>query len=158
MKFLLEVVDACIEAVGAEKVAIRLSPYGRIQGIQEYPEETQTFQYIAKELSQRNISFVHLMNQIIEGKPTISTDALEQFRSWYNGVIIYAGGLDKESAEDLIKRNIIDLAAFGQLFISNPDLTSRMKNDQPLIPALRNFFYGGGKEGYIDYPSYQEEG
>jgi 2,4-dienoyl-CoA reductase-like NADH-dependent reductase (Old Yellow Enzyme family) len=62
--------------------------------------------------------------------------------------------MTRERAEQLIGAGLIDLAAFGTPFISNPDLVARLQNGWPLAPADRDTFYGGGATGYIDYPAY----
>lgn len=64
--------------------------------------------------------------------------------------------LTKEKAIELMEENVIDLAAFGRLLISNPDLPERFANDHPLSPGDRDRYYGFSAEGYIDYPTYQE--
>ena len=57
----------------------------------------------------------------------------------------------------MIRENQADLIAFGSAFISNPDLVERIANDWPWSPVKRCSFYGGGGEGYIDYPRYEEQ-
>jgi 2,4-dienoyl-CoA reductase-like NADH-dependent reductase (Old Yellow Enzyme family) len=64
--------------------------------------------------------------------------------------------MDRQRAEQMIAENVIDLAAFGAAFISNPDLVARLQNEWPLTPADPSTFYGGGAEGYIDYPPYAQ--
>ncbi|WP_292009491.1 alkene reductase [Chryseobacterium sp.] len=155
VQFLLDIVDANIAEVGADKVAVRLSPFGTIQDIPKFEETEETFKLIAEELGKRKIAYIHFMNQIIKGESSISKDFMKKFRSWYDGVLIYAGGLTKELAEELIDENIIDIAAFGQPFISNPDLTYRMKNNYPLTEPIRDYYYGGNEKGYTDYKDYQ---
>jgi 2,4-dienoyl-CoA reductase-like NADH-dependent reductase (Old Yellow Enzyme family) len=70
--------------------------------------------------------------------------------------LILAGGMTRERAEQMIEARLIDLAAFGTHFISNPDLVARLQNGWPLAPADPNTFYGGGAKGYIDYTPYTE--
>jgi 2,4-dienoyl-CoA reductase-like NADH-dependent reductase (Old Yellow Enzyme family) len=65
--------------------------------------------------------------------------------------LILAGGMSRQRAQDLINDGIIDLAAFGTAYISNPDLVARLQNNWPLTEAKRETFYGGGAEGYVDY-------
>ncbi|BFG76198.1 hypothetical protein PTKU46_42310 [Paraburkholderia terrae] len=62
--------------------------------------------------------------------------------------------MTREHAEQMIESNLIDLAAFGVNFVSNPDLVARLQNGWPLTPPDPNTFYGGGAEGYIDYVPY----
>lgn len=155
--FLLEVTDACIQKIGSDKVAVRLSPYGGLYDMKHYDEIENTYRYLAQELSGRNISYLHLMDQESWGSYTFPTDFLPRFRGWYGGTIILAGGLTKEKSEFLLKEGLVDLAAFGSPFIANPDLPERIKNNWELAVADRTLFYGGAEHGYTDYPNYAKD-
>lgn len=154
-RFLLEAIDACISAIGAGRVAIRLTPYGDMHELPHYDELEATYQYLAGELSKRNISYIHLMDQQSRGSFALPDGFSERFRSWYDGVIILAGGMSKEKAQSLIDAGTIDLAAFGESFIANPDLIDRLKHNLPLTPPKRQFHYGLTLEGYTDWNTYQ---
>jgi 2,4-dienoyl-CoA reductase-like NADH-dependent reductase (Old Yellow Enzyme family) len=67
------------------------------------------------------------------------------------------GGLTKQIADELLERDLSDLFGFGTLFISNPDLPERLKNDWPLTPPDKTTFYGGDERGYTDYPAHEGE-
>jgi len=154
-RFLLEAIDACISAIGAERVAIRLTPYGDMHELPHYEELEATYRYLARELSKRHISYIHLMDQQSRGSFALPDGFLERFRAWYDGVIILAGGMSKEKAQNLIDAGTIDLAAFGESFIANPDLIERLKHNWPLTPPKRQFHYGLTLEGYTDWKTYQ---
>lgn len=153
-RFVLDVIDAISNEIGAEKVGIRFSPYGTQHDMSIYSEIDETFKYLATELTKRNVAYIHLNDQ---GELYANHfDFLENFRKWYDGAIIFAGFLTKEKAEELLENNLIDLAAFGRPLISNPDLVERFKNNNPLSEGIRETFYGFSAEGYIDYPNYTE--
>ena len=154
-KFLLEVVDAVIEAVGNDKVAIRLTPYGGLGDLPHYDEIEATYQYLANELTNRNLAYVHLMDQQSKGSHALPDGFLERFRIWYDGVIILAGSMNKEKSEKLINAGTIDIAGFGEPFISNPDLVARLENNWELTPPDRNLYYGLGNHGYTDWETYK---
>lgn len=154
-RFLLEIVDSVTEAVGNEKVAIRLTPYGGLGDLPHYDEIEATYQYLAKELEKRNLAYLHLMDQQSKGSHALPDGFLERFRSWYDGVIILAGSMTKEKSEKLIDAGTIDVAGFGEPFISNPDLVERLKNNWELTPPDRNLYYGLGNRGYTDWKTYQ---
>jgi len=154
-RFLLEAIDACISAIGAGRVAIRLTPYGDMHELPHYDELEATYQYLARELSSRKISYIHLMDQQSRGSFALPDGFLERFRSWFDGVIILAGGMTKEKAQALINAGTVDLAAFGEAFIANPDLIDRLKHNWPLTPPKRQFHYGLTLEGYTDWKTYQ---
>ncbi len=153
-RFLLETVDSVIAAIGADKVAIRLTPYGGLYEMPYYDEIEATYEYLAKELSKRNIVYIHIMDQKSRGSFALPEGFMKRFRTWYNGVIILAGGMDREKSEKMINEGIIDIAAFGEAFISNPDLVSRLENNWPLTPPKRELHYGLTMEGYLDWETY----
>lgn len=154
-RFLLEIVDAVIDNIGNEKVAIRLTPYGGLGDLPHYDEIEATYHYLAKELSKRNLAYLHLMDQQSKGSHALPEGFLERFRSWYNGVIILAGSMNREKSEKLINAGTIDVAGFGEPFISNPDLVERLKNNWELTPPDRNLYYGLGNHGYTDWETYK---
>lgn len=155
-RFLLEAIDAVIEAVGNEKTAIRLTPYGGLGDLPHYDEIEATYQYLAKELSKRNLAYLHLMDQQSKGSHALPEGFLERFRNWYDGVIILAGSMDREKSENLIHSGTIDIAGFGEPFISNPDLVERLENNWELTQPNRNLHYGLGNHGYTDWKTYKE--
>lgn len=156
-RFLLEAIDASIAAAGAFKVAIRLTPYGGLHELPHYDEIEATYQYLAKELSARKIAYIHIMDQQSRGSFALPVGFLERFRQWYDGVIILAGGMDREKAERLINAGTIDIAAFGEPFIANPDLVERLQHNWPLTPPDRALHYGLTMHGYIDWKTYKEQ-
>jgi 2,4-dienoyl-CoA reductase-like NADH-dependent reductase (Old Yellow Enzyme family) len=157
VRFLMETVDAVVAHVGASRTAIRLSPYGGLFDMPAYSEIEKTYLHIARELSTRGLAYVHLMDQKSRGSAAIPADFLSKFRKAYSGTLILAGGMTRERAEEMINQGLIDIAAFGEPFISNPDLVERLRHGWPLRPADRSLHYGGGARGYTDYPTFTEE-
>ncbi|AYL95799.1 alkene reductase [Mucilaginibacter celer] len=155
-RFLLEAVDATIAAVGNNKVGIRLTPYGGLGDLPHYDEIEATYQYLATELAKRNLVYIHLMDQQSKGSHALPEGFLERFRTWYKGVIILAGSMDREKSERLINAGTIDIAGFGEPFISNPDLVERLQNNWPLTPPDRSLHYGLGNHGYTDWETYRQ--
>lgn len=156
-RFLLEAIDACIAEIGASKVAIRLTPYGGLHELPHYDEIETTYQYLAEELAKRGIAFIHIMDQQSRGSYALPDGFLARFRTWYKGVIILAGGMNRQKSQEFIDANLIDLAGFGEDFIANPDLVERLKNNWPMTPPNRALHYGLTLEGYIDWKTYEEE-
>lgn len=164
LRFTLEVIDAVVARIGAARTGIRLSPYGQLFDMPLHDEIDSTYGVLTQEIGKRGLAFVHLMDQ--SGFQLARTAADPASESGFQGLLrtirgnlpntalILAGGLDRARAEQLIDAGLIDLAAFGAPFISNPDLVARLQNGWPLATADRATFYGGGAEGYIDYPSY----
>ncbi|WP_130857966.1 alkene reductase [Olivibacter jilunii] len=153
-RIMLEVIGAISAEIGADKVGIRVSPYGTQHDMSLFSEIEQTYEYLAHEFSKRDMAYVHLHDQGLLYNDHF--DFIEKFRKWYSGNIIFAGFLTKEKAEGLFTKGLIDLAAFGRPLISNPDLVERLKHDYPLHPGNRETYYGYSIEGYVDYPRYEE--
>lgn len=154
VRFLLEAVDTVIEKIGAPRTAVRLSPYGGLFDMGLYGDVEQTYLYLADQLSKRGLAYVHLMDQLSRGSTPIPSDFLQKFRSHYKGTLILAGGMTRERAQELIHDGLIDIAAFGEPFIANPDLVDRLRNEWKLVQPDRSLSFGGGPEGYTDYPRY----
>jgi 2,4-dienoyl-CoA reductase-like NADH-dependent reductase (Old Yellow Enzyme family) len=157
-RFLLETLDAVIAAIGAERTAVRLSPYGQLFDNPVYPEIEETYLYLADEFSRRGIAYVHLMDQSTRGSSATPADFLAKFRAHFKGPLILAGGMTRDRAEDLIDQGIIDIAAFGEPFIANPDLVARLRNRWPIQRSDHAIHYGGGARGYTDFPEYSAQG
>jgi len=157
-RFLLTLIDRIADAIGSHRIGVRLSPYNDLNDMPRYETLEETYYYLAKEISLRNIAYIHFMNRIqADGSDAWPKDFLQQFRALYQGVFLLAGGMTLERSDELLKENSIDLAVFGQSFIANPDLTARLRNNWPLALSDRTTFYGGEEKGYTDYPVYQED-
>ncbi len=158
-RLLLEVVAAIAEEVGAERVAVRMTPMGRFMGMGDATPEA-TFGYIVNRLNDWKLAYLHLVEPVIVGTVRDENydprwDAIiKQLRAQYHGVLMLAGGYTGEQAEQAIACGRADIIAFGRLFIANPDLPLRLKNDLPLNEADPATFFGGDSRGYTDYPAY----
>jgi N-ethylmaleimide reductase len=96
------------------------------------------------------------MDQQSKGSHALPDGFIERFRSWYDGVIILAGSMTREKSEELIDAGTIDIAGFGEPFISNPDLVERLQHNWPLTPPNRDLHYGLGTHGYTDWEVYKQ--
>jgi len=152
-RLLLEITDAISEEIGASRTGVRLSPCNQLQDMASYDATPETYLHIGRQLNSRNLAFVHLMAQ----GPVMFNGLLRQFRQVWRGCLILAGGLTAVQAERLIDEGLADLAAFGSPFIANPDFVERIRHGWPLAMAKRSSYYGGGADGYIDYPAYGED-
>ncbi|HEY5715331.1 MAG TPA: alkene reductase [Psychromonas sp.] len=158
LRFALEMTGAVCEAIGAEHTGIRISPFGRYGDMKPFEGEEETWLELGHELSKCNLAYVHVNDQDLpEGGTTIPAGFMEKFRDAFAGTLMMAGCFDKAKAQTYLENNLVDMVAFGRPYISNPDLVERMQNDWPLIEPDRQYFYGGDKAGYIDYPTYQEQ-
>ncbi|MEV1025643.1 alkene reductase [Streptomyces sp. NPDC050264] len=161
-RFLLEVLDALIEAVGAGRVGVRLSPSSTFQDMAD-SDPIALFGYVIDALAERDLAYLHLVEPGIFGDNSETTqrpaDSIDSawVRKRYPGRVIATGGYDRQRALDVVGDGNADAVAFGRAFIANPDLPQRLRTDAELNEADRATFYGGDDHGYTDYPSLEAE-
>ncbi|ANF57253.1 alkene reductase [Halotalea alkalilenta] len=148
LRFVLEAVDAIIEAIGSDRVGVRISPYGRNNDMPPFDDERETFLALTRALATREILYLHI-NEGGEGE-----NIQEHIRELFQGSLILCGQYTRERAQAALASGRADLIAFGRPFIGNPDLVDRMRNDWPVVVADRATYYSGGDAGYIDFPPY----
>ncbi len=154
-RFVLEVVTAVAEAIGKEKTAIRLSPYGVASDMPHYSEIEQTYTYLAEELNKIGIAYIHIADHSAMGAPEVPLKMKQIIREKFKNTIMLGGGYNKETAAADVASGLADVIAFGRPFINNPDLVTRDENNRPLNQDLKmDLFYSAGPEGYVDYPAY----
>lgn len=152
-KFVLDVARETIEAIGAERVGIRLSPHGAFNDVLPFEGEKDTFHYLATELGKLGLAYVHLVDHSAMGTPEVPRELKTTIRDAFGGTIIISGGYDKESAEKDLEDGLGHLVAFGRSYLANPDLPERMKQGAELNEPDQSTFYTTGEEGYTDYPT-----
>jgi N-ethylmaleimide reductase len=154
-RLLLEVVDAAADAIGADRVAVRLSPINGFNSMTDSDPDA-TFGYVARQLSARGLAYLHVVETDFAGateKRRYDRDAL---RTAYRGTYIANGGYDHARALDAIRTDAADLVSFGAPYVANPDLVERFALGAPLNAPDPATFYGGDERGYIDYPFLDE--
>jgi N-ethylmaleimide reductase len=160
-RLLLEITQAAIEVWGANRVGVRLSPYGVANGSGE-PDPMPLYSHVIKSLDPLGLAYLHFIEPRSSGAGRAEVNhqnvpsAMVLFRPIWSGVLISAGGFTGETAEAAIGEGHADAIAFGRIFISNPDLPRRLQHGYPLTPYNRATFYGGEEAGYTDYPVYDE--
>ncbi|MCX6158955.1 MAG: alkene reductase [Ignavibacteriae bacterium] len=154
-RFVLEVAKGCADAIGKEKVAIRLSPYGAFNDMPAYPETEDTYKYLAAEINKTGLVYIHIVDHSSMGAPEVPRKIKEIIREEFRNTLILSGGYGLESAEKELENGIADLVAFGKPFINNPDFVERLKNGRALNTDLNmDAFYTPDEKGYTDYPFY----
>jgi len=156
-RFLFEIVDAVCKTIDSKKVGIRISPNGIYNGMGS-KDFRELFLYVAKNLNQYNLAYLHVMDGLGFGFHDLGEPmTLKEFKNVFKGLVIGNVGYTKESAEETISNGDADMIAFGRPFISNPDLVERFKNNLELNPeAPMNLWYCPGKEGYTDWQNHQD--
>ena len=159
-RFLLEVVESVVKAVGAERTGIKLSPMHEGGAFVANDETLPVAEYAIQKLNDYSLSHLLLMGNTTDftGTPLeklMGDGMFEHFRPLYRGTLIANVNMDRERGNHLISSGLADLVAFGRPYISNPDLVERFKAGYPLAEIDWNSVYASGAEGYSDYPSTQ---
>ena len=152
-RFALEVVRAVSQAIGADRVGIRLSPHGVFNGTGAYADVQAQYVDLVTELSKLELLYVHLLDHSAMGAPPVPPELKATLRACFNGPLILAGGFDGASAEAALAANQADLIAFGRPFLANPDLVARLRSNAALNAPDMSTFYTPGEKGYTDYPA-----
>jgi N-ethylmaleimide reductase len=152
-RFVLEVADATIKAIGREKVGIRISPFGVFNNMPLYPEMESDYTYLANQLNERGLLYIHLVDHSSMGAPQIPDSMRATLRRMSRCALIFSGGYDPARAENDLKANKCDLIAVGKQVLANPDLPKRWQTGAALNPPDMNTFYTPGPKGYTDYPA-----
>ncbi|MEV0122685.1 alkene reductase [Streptomyces sp. NPDC050703] len=153
IRFAVEAASATVEAVGAARTGIRLSPGGGIWGVVE-DDAAELNTALLTELARLDLAYVHL-----EG--TTDEETLLLLRKTWPGTLVVSptmpGGAQQtgQAEADHWLGLGADLIAFGRGFLANPDLVERLRSGLPLAPADESTFYQGGDAGYLTYPTYQ---
>jgi N-ethylmaleimide reductase len=152
-RFLLEVTEAVIGAVGANRVGVRLSPVSPANDIND-SDPTSLFSYAVTKLNTLRPVYIELVEGVTGGAHESGAPFdFQSLRQRFQGTYIANNGYSLELAAETIERGATDLIAFGKAFIANPDLVHRLRNGAPLAVPDQATFYGGGARGYIDYPA-----
>lgn len=144
-RLMLEVTDAVISVWGADRVGMHLAPRGDAHDMKD-SNPLQTFSFAARELGKKKIAFLCVRESLGENRigPALKKE--------FGGVYIANEGFTRETAEEVLEREEADAVAFGRLYIANPDLVERFKQNAPLNAPKPQSFYAPGPEGYTDYP------
>lgn len=152
-RFVLEVADAVIKAIGRDKVGIRLSPFGVFNDMPAYPEMEADYTWLAGELNARGLIYIHLVDHAPMGAPPVPESIKAMFRSVFKGALIRSGGYDAARAESDLAAGKCDLIAVGRPILANPDLVARWKAGAAVNAPDFSTFYTPGPKGYTDYPT-----
>jgi N-ethylmaleimide reductase len=152
-RFVLEVADAVIKAIGKDKVGIRLSAFGVFNDMPAYAAMETDYTYLAHQLNARGLVYIHLVDHSSMGAPPVPESMKSTFRNVFKGALILSGGYDAVRAESDLAAGKCDLIAVGRPFLANPDLVARWKTGAAVNAPDFNTFYTPGPKGYTDYPA-----
>jgi|HubBroStandDraft_3_1064219.scaffolds.fasta_scaffold00105_2 N-ethylmaleimide reductase len=157
-RFLLEVTAAVVEVWGPGRVGVRLSPTSGYNDMRD-DDPLATFTHAAGALSAFPLAYLH----VVETRPRPEQEetapvpyVTPALRRAFGGPFIVNSGYDRDSAERAIASGEADAVSFATSYLANPDLPERFALGAPLNEPDRATFYGGGAQGYIDYPTLAE--
>ena len=152
IRFAVEVARTAAQAIGADRLGMRVSPYGVFNDMGIYDGIDETYTLLAEELGKIGLVHMHIVDHSSMGAPTVSPEVKAIIRKKFKGAIILSGGYDADRAERDLSENKGDLVAFGRPFIANPNLVEKLRKKVPLLAPDPTTFYTPGERGYTDYP------
>ncbi|MDD3884353.1 MAG: alkene reductase [Gallionella sp.] len=151
IRFAVEVAKAAAAAIGAERIGMRVSPYGVFNDMQPDALMDVLYARLVEALNEIGLVYIHVVDHSSMGAPEVSPAIKAAIRNGFKGKYILSGGYDLARANADLQAGRGDLVAFGKAFISNPDLVHKLKTGQALTPWDMNTFYTPGEQGYTDY-------
>ncbi len=152
-RYVLETAQKVADAIGAEKVGIRFSPYGAYNDMEAHHDEVvEMFSYLAEELSKMGIAYIHIVDQRVAfGGPEFITDIKSTIKEHFKGTVISGGDVNSTEKANKILDSGLDLVYVGRPFISNPNLVEKLKNNKELVTPNPDTFFSASAEGFTDY-------
>ncbi|KAF4498656.1 NADPH2 dehydrogenase chain OYE2 [Fusarium agapanthi] len=156
-RLITEILERTVQAIGPERVGIRLSPWSTFQSMR-MKDPIPQFTDIINKASRLNLAYLHLIESRISGSQDYQYHGCEKLDFAYGlwkGPFLIAGGYKLKEAERLVDEEHPDkdiMVMFGRNFLANPDLVYRIKEGLELNPYERKTFYSSDLEGYVDYP------
>jgi 2,4-dienoyl-CoA reductase-like NADH-dependent reductase (Old Yellow Enzyme family) len=146
-RFAIEVARAVAEEIGADRTAIRLSPGITLWGIDEGAEGPDLYRYLVAELDKLGLAYVHVMHQ---GDEALLADIRHL---WRGTLVLNRPGRPRELVGSDVATGLAQVESYGQMALANPDFVERLKANAPMNDADRASYFGGGAQGYTDYPA-----
>ena len=151
-RFLYEVAQAVTSEIGGDRTGLRLSPVSPANDA--YDSDPQAlFGRAVERLAPFGLAYIHVIEGATQGPRDLKGFDFLALRKSFAGAWIANNGYDGAMAAAAIESGATDMVAFGRAFIANPDLPRRLREGAPLNEPDRDSFYGGGAEGYTDYPT-----
>ncbi len=152
-RFVLEVMQAIVNAIGPDRAAIRLSPTSTYNNI-EHQSPVEQFKLLIEHLNKLPLAYVHIMKVPFPADkfPQYPLNPVETFGAMSQHPVIANCGYNRETGEAALESGLAKIVSYGTLFLSNPDLPKRFELNAELNEPDRGTMYGGKDQGYIDYP------
>lgn len=146
-RFMLEVLEAMAEAIGAGRVGLRLCPGNPYNDVED-PDPQATLDALLAGIDGLGLAYLHIMRSPVSG-----LDAFATARRGFRGALILNDGFDGVSAANKLASGAAEAVSFARHYIANPDLVERLREGQALARFDRHTLYSPGPAGYSDYPS-----
>lgn len=144
-RFMMEVTDAVVSVWGADRVGMHIAPRCDAHDMGD-SDPAAVFGHVARELGKRKLAFLC-------ARESHDREALgPMLKREFGGVYIANEGFTPDSARNALNAGQADAIAWGKAAIANPDLVERIRTGAPWNEPRPDLFYGGGPEGYLDYP------
>ncbi len=151
LRFAKEVIEAVVTIAGPDRTGIRISPVTP-SGDAFDSDPQAVFFPLVDAIDAAKLVYVHVIEGATGGPRENIPFDYTSLRARYHGAWIVNNGYTKETAVEAIASGYADLVAFGKLFLANPDLVERFRTGAPFNDLDKDHMYGGGAEGYTDYP------
>jgi N-ethylmaleimide reductase len=152
-RLLIEVMTAVAEAIGPGRTGLRLSPVTPANDVGQDSDPQALFNHVADRLNPLKLAFLEVVEGATGGPRDHAPFDYAELRRRFGGPFIVNNGYDRAMALQAVASGHADAVAIGRPFISNPDLLERIRADLPWAAPQKETFYGGGAEGYTDYPT-----
>jgi N-ethylmaleimide reductase len=157
-RLLLDVARACANAIGADRLGVRISPVSTAGDSHDSGPQA-LFNHVVEGLNPLGLAYLH----VVEGETGGARDSIAfdygALHDRFDGIWMVNNGYDRQMAIDAVASGHADLVSFGRLFMANPDLVQRLRVNGPLNTLMgQETFYGGGAHGYTDYPALEHRG
>jgi len=148
-RFLREVLQSVCEAVGTERVGVRISPENSFNDMRDSRAQ-ETFVYVTELVSGFGPAYLHVVEgDIVSGGKDLDYGRI---RAAFTGIYMANCRYDLARAQQAIAAGTADMVSFGALYIANPDLVERFRQGAALNTPDPETYYGGDEHGYTDYP------
>lgn len=154
IRFLIEILERMVAVFPPSRIGVRFAPHNQTRGMDD-PDTPETVLLAMTKMAKLDIGYVHFAEVDWDAAPDVPEEFRALARAMYPNLIIVAGKYDQEKAEWVLKNGYADLVALGRPFIANPDLPYRLENNLPLADLNPDLLFGGGEEGYTDFPNYK---
>ncbi|WP_050478001.1 alkene reductase [Herbaspirillum rhizosphaerae] len=154
-RLLIEVMQAVTKEIGGGRTGIRLSPMTTFNDTALDSAPQALYNYVVEQIAPLGLAYLHVVEGETGGvrQPAGTSFDYAVLRSRFPGAFLVNNGFSGSEAQSVLSDKLVDAVAFGRLFIANPDLVRRLRESKPLNTLREEGMYGGGAEGYIDYPA-----